>query len=63
MVQKTKLSNYGHTQSGELLDTLKGHTEGVSSVAFDEKNGLLASASDDKTIKSSYGTGYNRQIN
>jgi WD40 repeat protein len=47
VVQKTKLSNYGHTQSGELLDTLKGHTEGVSSVAFDEKNGLLASASDD----------------
>ena len=30
-----------NTQSGELLNTLKGHTDAVLSVAFD-KNGLLA---------------------
>ena len=37
------------TTTGQLLNTLEGHTDYINSVAFDQK-GLLASGSTDKTI-------------
>jgi WD40 repeat protein len=36
--------------TGKSINTLEGHTNWVFSVAFDQ-NGLLASASADKTIR------------
>lgn len=35
---------------GELIQTLEGHTEGISDVAWSHDGEFLASASDDKTI-------------
>ena len=36
--------------NGELIQTLEGHTEGVSDIAWSHDGDYLASASDDKTI-------------
>jgi WD40 repeat protein len=36
---------------GELIQTLEGHTEGVSDIAWSHDGDYLASASDDKTIR------------
>lgn len=36
--------------NGELIQTLEGHTEGISDVAWSHDGDFLASASDDKTI-------------
>lgn len=38
-------------QTGQLLDTLAGHEGPVSCLAFSQENGVLASASWDKTIR------------
>ena len=35
---------------GELIQTLEGHTEGISDIAWSHDGEFLASASDDKTI-------------
>lgn len=37
-------------ENGELIQTLEGHTEGISDVAWSHDGEFLASASDDKTI-------------
>ena len=37
--------------SGKLLRTLEGYTEYVSAVAFHPQGEMLASASDEKTVK------------
>ena len=37
--------------TGEFIKTLSGHTEGISDIAWAFDNELLASASDDKTIR------------
>jgi len=37
--------------NGELLRTLEGHTDWVSSVVFSPDGGLLASGSWDKTVR------------
>ncbi|KAF2678923.1 WD40 repeat-like protein, partial [Lentithecium fluviatile CBS 122367] len=37
--------------SGECLQTLKGHSDGVNSVAFSHDSARVASASDDRTVK------------
>ena len=38
-------------QTGQLLDTLSGHEGPISALAFSQENGVLASASWDKTIR------------
>ena len=37
--------------SGDLVQTLSGHTEGLSDVAWSPDGDMLASASDDKTVR------------
>jgi COMPASS component SWD3 len=37
--------------TGQILNTLEGHTEGISDIAWASNGEYLASASDDKTIK------------
>jgi len=37
--------------TGQILNTLQGHTEGISDIAWASDGEYLASASDDKTIK------------
>lgn len=40
-----------NVQTGQLLDTLSGHTGPISHLQFSKENGVLASASWDKTIR------------
>ena len=37
--------------SGNILRTMVGHTEGLSDVAWSSNSEIIASASDDKTIR------------
>ncbi|KAG6813079.1 hypothetical protein H0H92_014138 [Tricholoma furcatifolium] len=45
-----KLIKLWDTNSGEILRTFDGHTEGISDVAWSSDGDYIASASDDKTI-------------
>jgi len=41
-----------HRQTGKLIDVLEGHKNSVNSVSWNPVNaGMLASASDDRTVK------------
>lgn len=46
-----KLVKVWSVLTGQILKTLEGHTEGLSDVAWSGDSALLASASDDKTVK------------
>jgi WD40 repeat protein/GTPase SAR1 family protein len=48
---KTGLIEYWNLQNGKLLGTLKGHSQGVSSVQVTHDGRYAVSASDDTTIK------------
>jgi COMPASS component SWD3 len=37
--------------TGDLMQTLSGHSEGLSDVAWSPDSDMLASASDDKTVR------------
>ena len=39
------------TKTGQLLGTLKGHTDGVNGVAFSPNGTRIVSGGDDKTVK------------
>lgn len=45
-----KLIKIWDAYTGEIMQTLAGHTEGISDVAWSNDGLYLASASDDKTI-------------
>lgn len=45
-----KLVKIWDADSGEIINTLEGHTEGISDIAWSSDGDYLASASDDKTI-------------
>ncbi|CCK72039.1 snoRNA-binding rRNA-processing protein PWP2 KNAG_0I02540 [Huiozyma naganishii CBS 8797] len=49
-------------QTGQLLDSLSGHEGPVSCLAFSQENGVLASASWDKTIRIWYIFGRSQQV-
>ena len=49
-------------QTGQLLETLSGHEGPVSCLAFSQENGVLASASWDKTIRIWSVFGRSRQV-
>jgi WD40 repeat protein len=60
LLEKTPYQTAGWTKhecrlwdssSGECLQTLEGHSDWVSSVAFSHDSARLASASDDNTVK------------
>ena len=46
-----KLIKLWEIPSGEFIQTLEGHTEGISDIAWSFDGEYLASASDDKTIR------------
>ena len=46
-----KLIKLWEMPSGEFIQTLEGHTEGISDIAWSHDGEHLASASDDKTIR------------
>ena len=38
------------TESGDIVHTFKGHTEGINDIAWSSDGEFIASASDDKTV-------------
>lgn len=38
-------------ETGDIIRTLEGHTEGISDIAWSANGDFLASASDDKTVR------------
>ena len=46
-----KLIKLWDADTGDIIRTLEGHTEGISDVAWSANGDFLASASDDKTVK------------
>ena len=46
-----KLIKLWDVETGDIIYTLQGHTEGISDIAWASDGEHLASASDDKTIK------------
>ena len=46
-----KLIKVWNVGTGDLMQTLSGHTEGLSDVAWSHDSDMLASASDDKTVR------------
>ena len=46
-----KLLKIWDASDGHIIETLSGHTEGISDVAWSHDGQFLASASDDKTLR------------
>jgi WD40 repeat protein len=46
-----KLIKLWDAYTGEIIKTLQGHSEGVSDIAWSGEGDLIASASDDKTVR------------
>lgn len=46
-----KLIKIWDTYTGDIIKTLRGHSEGISDVAWSSEGDFLASASDDKTVR------------
>ena len=46
-----KLIKLWNAYTGDFIRTMAGHTEGVSDIAWSSDSELIASASDDKTVR------------
>jgi COMPASS component SWD3 len=51
MIAADKLIKLWDSRTGEFLYNFEGHTKGISDVAWSSSSDLLASASDDKTVR------------
>jgi len=51
MVAADKLIKLWNARTGEFVQNFEGHTKGISDVAWSSASDLIASASDDKTVR------------
>jgi COMPASS component SWD3 len=51
MVAADKLIKLWDSRTGEFIQNFEGHTKGISDIAWSSNSTLLASGSDDKTVR------------
>lgn len=51
MIAADKLIKLWESCTGEFVQNLEGHTKGISDIAWSSSSDLLASGSDDKTVR------------
>jgi COMPASS component SWD3 len=51
MIAADKLIKLWDSRTGEFRQNLEGHTKGISDIAWSSSSDLLASGSDDKTVR------------
>jgi WD40 repeat protein len=51
MIAADKLIKLWNSRTGEFVQNFEGHTKGISDIAWSSSSDLLASGSDDKTVR------------
>ena len=51
MIAADKLIKLWDSRTGEFIQNFEGHTKGISDIAWSSNSTLLASGSDDKTVR------------